>query len=148
MKICKSWDQHSAIHAAMLFPFICEWLQRCDVYSRCIVNEFWPGLSEWFVQDDVSVGEGWGEHAEDEVTHTRFSSHSSRNCWNFWDISSWALPTALRILPRTAERHRRTCMHTHTHTPTQCNYSQDCILQACCTTNRGAALVMQQKRMD
>lgn len=32
---------------------------------------------------------------------TRFSSHSSLNCWNFWDIRSWALPTALLIFPRT-----------------------------------------------
>lgn len=59
---------------------------------------------------------GWGRHAEDEVTHTRFSSHSSRNCWNFWDISSWALPTALRIFPRTAgkkntQEHMRACAH-------------------------------------
>lgn len=93
----------------------------------------------------VGVG-GLEEHAEDEVTHTRFSSHSSRNCWNFWDISSWALPTALRIFPMTAERHRRTCMHTRTHN-SQCNYSQSRILQACCSANREAAFVMQQKRM-
>lgn len=64
------------------------------------------------MQDDVSVG-GWGGgRAEDEVTHTRFSSHSSRNCWNFWDISSWALPTALRIFPRTAGEDRKKKPHT------------------------------------
>lgn len=104
---------------------------RCTPYTGCIVNEPRPGLSGWFVQDDVSaVGEGGlGEHAEDEVTHTRFSSHSSRNCWNFWDISSWALPTALRIFPMTAERRRHTCTRARTHTGTctrnsQCNYSQ------------------------
>lgn len=36
--------------------------------------------------------------------HTKFCSHSPRNCWNFWDIRSWALPTALRTFPSTEER--------------------------------------------
>lgn len=70
-------------------------------------------------------GGGGGGHAEDEVTHTRFSSHSSRNCWNFWDIRSWALPTALRIFPRTAgegekkntQEYMRACARA------RCNYS-------------------------
>lgn len=35
---------------------------------------------------------------------TKFWSHSPRNCWNFWDIRSWALPTALRTFPSTEER--------------------------------------------
>lgn len=81
------------------------------------------------MQDDVSV-EGWGRwgrgrRAEDEVTHTRFSSHSSRNCWNFWDISSWALPTALRIFPRTAgegekkNTHGSTCVCAHAQARTR-----------------------------
>lgn len=35
---------------------------------------------------------------------TKFSSHSSLNCWNFWDIRSWALPTALLIFSRTTYR--------------------------------------------
>lgn len=95
------------------------------------------------------MGEGgrWWQQAEDEVTHTRFSSHSSRNCWNFWDISSWALPTALRIFPKTAGGHTRP--HTRTRTrSSQCNYSQSRrrrrILQACCSAGRHAAFVMQQ----
>lgn len=64
---------------------------------------------------------GWGRHAEDEVTHTRFSSHSSRNCWNFWDISSWALPTALRIFPRTAGK-KHTGAHASARTSTHAGY--------------------------
>lgn len=35
------------------------------------------------------------------ITLTRFCSQRPRNCWNFWDISSWALPTALRTFPKT-----------------------------------------------
>lgn len=35
------------------------------------------------------------------TTLTRFCSQRPRNCWNFWDISSWALPTALRTFPKT-----------------------------------------------
>lgn len=37
----------------------------------------------------------------DWSTLTRFSSHSSRNCRNFCDIRSWALPIALLTFPRT-----------------------------------------------
>lgn len=36
--------------------------------------------------------------------HTRFCSHSPLNCWNFWDIRSWALPIALRTFPSTTVR--------------------------------------------
>lgn len=58
------------------------------------------------------------------MTHTRFSSHSSRNCWNFWDISSWALPTALRIFPRTAEgKHTGAHVSAHASTHAGRNYS-------------------------
>ena len=35
------------------------------------------------------------------VTLTKFCSQRPRNCWNFCDISSWALPTALRTFPKT-----------------------------------------------
>lgn len=35
--------------------------------------------------------------------HTKFCSHSPRNCWNFWAIRSWAHPTALRTFPSTLE---------------------------------------------
>lgn len=35
---------------------------------------------------------------------TKFCSHSPRNCWNFCDIRSWALPTALRTFPSTEDR--------------------------------------------
>ena len=38
------------------------------------------------------------------------------------------------------------CTHTHTTHNSQCNYSQNRILQACCSANREAAFVMQQKR--
>jgi len=41
------------------------------------------------------------------LIHTKFSSQSSRNCWNFCDISNWALPTALRILPRTKHTQKK-----------------------------------------
>ncbi len=37
---------------------------------------------------------------------TRFCSHRPLNCWNFWDMRSWAQPTALRTFPRTTERER------------------------------------------
>jgi len=39
---------------------------------------------------------------------TRFCSHRPLNCWNFWDMRSWALPTALRTFPKTTERERET----------------------------------------
>ncbi len=37
---------------------------------------------------------------------TRFCSHRPLNCWNFWDMRSWAQPTALRTFPKTTERER------------------------------------------
>ena len=49
----------------------------------------------------------WGDLAgrqrlrERSITLTKFCSQRPRNCWNFWDISSWALPTALRTFPKT-----------------------------------------------
>lgn len=46
---------------------------------------------------------------------TKFCSHSPRNCWNFWDIRSWALPTALRTFPSTAERKKHKWQHTWIH---------------------------------
>lgn len=87
-------------------------------------------------------GGGGGRRAEDEVTHTRFSSHSSRNCWNFWDISSWALPTALRIFPRTAgEGEKKThtgahaCVRTRRHAREMQLLTCCRILQPCCGAN-------------
>lgn len=37
---------------------------------------------------------------------TKFSLQSPLNCSNFCDMSSWALPTALRIVPNTTETKR------------------------------------------
>lgn len=48
---------------------------------------------------------------QNDYIHTKFCSHSPRNCWNFWDIRSWALPTALRTFPSTEDR---TKINTHT----------------------------------
>lgn len=42
-----------------------------------------------------------GSPAVEEESLTKFCSQRPRNCWNFWDIRSWALPTALRTFPKT-----------------------------------------------
>lgn len=55
------------------------------------------------------------ESTAEMLKHTKFCSHSPRNCWNFWDIRSWALPTALRTFPSTAER-MEIDKHTWQHT--------------------------------
>ena len=43
---------------------------------------------------------------------TKFCSHSPRNCWNFWEMRSWAHPTALRTFPSTEERTKSQKKHT------------------------------------
>lgn len=124
---------------------------RCTLYTRCIVNERWPCLSGWFVQDDVSVGRrGWGWGSMQRMRwHIPDSPHTAPGTAGTSGTSAAGhSPLHCGSSPGLQKRHRRTCMHTHTHTThnSQCNYSQNRILQACCSANREAAFVMQQKR--
>ena len=126
---------------------------RCTVYTRCIVNERWPGLSGWFVQDDVSVGgrrERWVEEGGGSMQRMRWhipdSPHTAPGTAGTSGTSA-AGHSPLHCgsspgLQKDTDAHA--CTHTHTHN-SQCNYSQSRILQACCSANREGAFVMQQK---
>ena len=96
--------QHTCIEKGSL-PY---WEPCCKPGEKCSDKDM-----EYVCKGNLNLLKSLWHRSETTVwvrvfTLTRFSSHSSLNCWNFWDMRSWALPIALLIFPRTTRTDRQT----------------------------------------